>query len=352
MNTIKHLIDLDLMPMSQLLEIIDMAGRIAAHPDHYTEACRGKMLATLFYEPSTRTKMSFAAAMQRLGGTVIGFDNPSASSVAKGETLYDTVKVVSGYSDIVVIRHQKDGAALAAAKASLVPVINAGDGVHLHPTQTLADLVTMHNECKRLDNLHIGLCGDLKNGRTVHSLVKTMLRFKNNKFTLISHPDFKMPDHLKNEILQKGAEFKEVTNLKEVIGELDFLYMTRMQKERDSSAGLSANILDKETLALGKPTLRVGHPLPRVDEIAAEVDEDPRCVYFKQTRYGMYARMALILNILEKDFKMNCVNNTVTLKDKHCCNSNCITNFETYLPHTFRKQGEQFVCEYCDTPNN
>ncbi|MBQ6569762.1 MAG: aspartate carbamoyltransferase [Clostridia bacterium] len=344
----EHLIDLDDLSLDKLNEIIDMASRISKHPEHYRHACSGKILATLFYEPSTRTKMSFEAAMQRLGGTVIGFDNPMGSSVSKGETLQDTVKVVSGYSDILVIRHSRDGAALAAAQASLVPVINAGDGTHMHPTQTLADLVTLMNKAGRLDNLKIGLCGDLKNGRTVHSLIKTMCRYENNSFVLISSPEFALPDYSKDYITDSGASYMETDSLKDSIGGLDVLYMTRMQRERDVNAKESFNILDLETLRLGKPSLCVLHPLPRVDEITKDVDADTRAVYFEQTRYGMYARMSLILNMLGKGLGIEKDQSSEIESKTLCSYSNCITNQETYLKRLYEKDGKELICRYCE----
>lgn len=344
-----HLIDLDSLTLDQLDEIIDMASRISKHPQHFTNACKGKILATLFYEPSTRTKMSFEAAMQRLGGTVIGFDNPMGSSVSKGETLQDTVRVVSGYSDILVIRHSRDGAALAASMASLVPVINAGDGTHLHPTQTLADLVTLKNTSGRLDNLKIGLCGDLKNGRTVHSLIKTMCRYQGNSFTLISSPQFALPSYAKEYITDSGSSFVETDSLKEAISSLDVLYMTRMQRERDKTAGESFNILDKETLALAGEHLQVLHPLPRVDEITKDVDLDPRAVYFEQTRYGMYARMALIITMLKGE--MRTVDDhfeSFEEMDMPCSFFNCVTHEERYLKRMYKQDEKACICRYCE----
>ena len=228
----KNLIDLENLSVKEILDIIDLANKIKANPSEYANACQGKILATLFYEPSTRTRMSFSTAMMRLGGNVIGFDNPMNSSVSKGETLKDTLTVIGGYADIIAIRHPVEGSAEAAAMYSPAPIINAGDGGHLHPTQTLADIVTLYNEKGRLDNLCIGLCGDLKYGRTVHSLIKTMSRFKGNRFVLISTPELTVPQYIKDVMDNAGCEYTEITSLKEAMSELDVLYMTRIQRER------------------------------------------------------------------------------------------------------------------------
>ena len=278
------LIDLNDYPVSWWLKLLDLGHKIVQDPAAYSEACKGKIMGTLFYEPSTRTQMSFQTAMLRLGGTIIGFDNPATSSVAKGENIKDTTKIVSGYADC--------------------PVINAGDGGHLHPTQTLTDLLTLREEKGRLDNLTIGFCGDLKNGRTVHSLIKAMVCFPNNKFILVSTSELALPVYVKDILEAAGMEYKEVTDLEEVIGELDVLYMTRIQKERFASEeeyqAQSGNyILDTRKLSMGKPDLIVLHPLPRVDEIAIEVDDDPRAKYFEQVLNGKFMRMALILKLLE-----------------------------------------------------
>ena len=299
-----NLIDLNDYPVSFWNEIIELGHKIRCNPDEYKTALSGKIMATLFYEPSTRTQMSFQAAMLRLGGSIIGFDNPSTSSVAKGESLKDTTKIVSSYSDVLVIRHPIAGAAKAAALTADCPVINAGDGGHLHPTQTLTDLLTLYEEKGRLDNLTIGLCGDLKNGRTVHSLVKAMSCYKGNKFVFVSTDSLKMPSYIKDVLAVNGAEYKEVAKLEDAIGELDVLYMTRIQRERFASeqeylSQKDVYVLDSFKMLSAKKDMIVMHPLPRVDEITDEVDDDSRAIYFKQAKYGVYIRMALILTLLE-----------------------------------------------------
>lgn len=347
------LIDLNDYPVSWWLKLLDLGHKIVQDPAAYSEACKGKIMGTLFYEPSTRTQMSFQTAMLRLGGTIIGFDNPATSSVAKGENIKDTTKIVSGYADIMVMRHPTAGSVKAAALTADCPVINAGDGGHLHPTQTLTDLLTLREEKGRLDNLTIGFCGDLKNGRTVHSLIKAMVCFPNNKFILVSTSELALPVYVKDILEAAGMEYKEVTDLEEVIGELDVLYMTRIQKERFASEeeyqSQSGNyILDTRKLSMGKPDLIVLHPLPRVDEIAIEVDDDPRAMYFKQAKYGMYIRMALILTIINGDGASQPLMKGRVHKHIDCSNPNCITHHEKYLPHWFKGDGTTLVCEYCD----
>ncbi len=349
----RHLIDLDELPLAQLDEILHLADKIGKNPSAYAQACQGKLMATLFYEPSTRTQMSFQAAMLRLGGQVIGFDNPQNSSVSKGESLKDTVRVVSGYSDVVVIRNPMEGAAKAASLFSLVPVINAGDGGHLHPTQTLTDLATLYSEIGKVEDLCIGLCGDLKNGRTVHSLIKTMCRFPGNRFILVSTPELTLPVYMKDIMKAAGCPFEEVKTLEEAMPKLDVLYMTRIQQERFSSPQAYAQqkgvyVLDAAKMRKGKPTLRVLHPLPRVDEISVEVDGDPRAVYFRQTEYGMYARMALIYTILQNPARETPAAFDSTHRLHTCPNPRCITKTEPYLPRLFAGQGDMLVCQYCD----
>lgn len=350
---LNHIIDLELLSFSDLQEIISLSKKIMDNPQKYSEACKGKIMGTLFYEPSTRTQMSFQTAMLRLGGSIIGFDDPMNSSVAKGESLKDTIKVISGYADIIAMRHPLEGSAKGASLYSDVPVINAGDGGHLHPTQTLTDVVTLHNEKGRLNHLTIGLCGDLKNGRTVHSLIKTMSHFEGNKFVLISTKELGVPQYVKDIMDEQGCEYKEVLTLQEAIPELDVLYMTRIQRERFASekeyeAQKGVFVLDSEKLALGKEDLKVLHPLPRVDEIAVEVDDDPRCIYFKQAVYGMYARMALILLTLQ-DAKYSYSRGRIVIDKKGCTNPKCITHSESYMPKEFKIKGNNLVCEYCDT---
>ncbi|MEI3392647.1 MAG: aspartate carbamoyltransferase [Clostridia bacterium] len=301
----KHLIDIKELSVEEIDELIKVAKNIIAHPNEYHEKCKYKKLATLFFEPSTRTRLSFEAAMMELGGNVIGFSEASSSSASKGESVSDTVKIVGGYSDIIAMRHPKEGAPLVASLKSDVPIINAGDGGHNHPTQTLTDLLTISCEKNRLDNLTIGLCGDLKFGRTVHSLITAMSRYKNIKFVLISPEELKLPEYVKEDILDKNnIQYVETNDIEEYLGDLDILYMTRVQKERffneeDYLRLKDYYILNKEKLEKAKKDLCILHPLPRVNEISVEVDDDPRACYFKQARYGKYIRMALILKLLD-----------------------------------------------------
>lgn len=350
---LNHIIDLELLSFSDLQEIITLAKKIMDNPQDYSETCKGKIMGTLFYEPSTRTQMSFQTAMLRLGGSVIGFDDPMNSSVAKGESLKDTIKIISGYADIIAMRHPLEGSAKGASLYSSVPVINAGDGGHLHPTQTLTDIVTLNNEKGRLNHLTIGLCGDLKNGRTVHSLIKTMSHFEGNKFILISTKELGVPQYVKDIMNEQNCEYREVATLQEAIPELDVLYMTRIQRERFASeeeykAQKGVFVLDKKKLSLGKKDLKVLHPLPRVDEIDVEVDDDPRCIYFKQAIYGMYARMALILLTL-KDAKYSYARGKIVIDNSGCINPKCITHSESYMPKEFKIKGNHLICEYCDS---
>ncbi len=300
----KHLIDPQDCSVEELKEIILLGEKISNNPEKFNNLCSGKILGTLFYEPSTRTRLSFESAMIRLGGQVIGFSEVGSSSVMKGESIPDTVRTVGSYVDIIAMRHPKEGAPKYASCYSPVPLINAGDGGHQHPTQTLTDLLTIHKVKGRFSNLTIGLCGDLKFGRTVHSLIKAMSRYENISFVLISPKELELPNYIKSEILDKNRiEYKEVERLEEVIGELDVLYMTRVQKERffneaDYIRLKDSYILDKEKMDLAKKDLSVLHPLPRVNEISYEVDDDPRACYFRQVKYGMYVRMALISKLL------------------------------------------------------
>ncbi|WP_156625817.1 aspartate carbamoyltransferase [Clostridium tertium] len=303
--TKKHLIDPMDFSKEELEEIFNLAHQIIANPKEYSNVCDGKILATLFYEPSTRTRFSFEAAMMRLGGKILGFSEPNSSSTAKGETLADTITMVSIYADIIAMRHPKEGAARLASMYSEVPVINAGDGGHQHPTQTLTDLLTIKSLKEGLNNHVIGLCGDLKNGRTVHSLIKAMSRYEGTKFILISPKELSIPTYIREEVLLKNnVEFREVEKLEDVIEELDILYMTRIQKERFFNEEeylrlKDSYILDVEKMKLAKDDMIVMHPLPRVNEIDIEVDKDKRASYFKQAEYGMYVRMALIAKLLE-----------------------------------------------------
>lgn len=300
----KNVIDPMDLSLEEFDEILNLADEIIAQPNKFTHACDGNVLAALFYEPSTRTRLSFEAAMCRLGGKVIGFSEPNASSVAKGESIADTIRTIACYADVAVMRHPKEGAPRVAAQYSDIPVINAGDGGHQHPTQTLTDLLTIRATMGRLDNLTIGCCGDLKFGRTVHSLIKTLSRYENNKFILISPEELEIPEYIRREVLAKrNIEFKQVRTMEEAMGELDILYMTRVQRERffneeDYIKLKDTYILDNEKMKLAKKNMIVLHPLPRVNEISYEVDNDPRAIYFKQAKYGMFVRMALILKLL------------------------------------------------------
>jgi len=288
-------------------EMFDLAEKIIANPQKYARVCEGKLLATLFYEPSTRTRFSFEAAMLKLGGQVIGFSEPNSSAVAKGESVADTIRTVGCYADIAVMRHPKEGAPRVAANNSEIPVINAGDGGHQHPTQTLTDLLTIRCERGSFSNITVGLCGDLKFGRTVHSLIKALSRYENVKFVLISPEELRVPEYVRKEVLIKNnMEFVEIEKMQPVLPELDVLYMTRVQKERffneqDYIRLKDSYILDAEKMKKAKDTMMVLHPLPRVNEIAVDVDDDPRALYFKQAKYGMYVRMALIMSLLGLD---------------------------------------------------
>lgn len=347
-----HLIDLNDYPVSWWNSLIKLGQEIYISPSKYAHICDGKIMATLFYEPSTRTQMSFQSAMLRLGGNIIGFDNPSNSSVAKGENLKDTTKIVSNYADILVIRHPLAGTAKASALTSDCPIINAGDGGHLHPTQTLTDMFTLMQEKGRLNHLKVGLCGDLVNGRTVHSLCKALSCYDGNEFVFISSDELKMPSYVKDILVANGCKFTETFSLDKAIKDLDVLYMTRIQRERFHSdeeylAQKDTYILDAKKMSHAKESLIVLHPLPRVDEIEVSVDEDDRALYFKQAKYGMYIRMALIITMLENRSKVSLLKGKV--HKRVCCdNPRCITNSEPYLPKSFIGDGTIVVCEYCD----
>lgn len=290
--------------VEELDKLLDLANDIEAHPEKYAHKCDGKKLATCFYEPSTRTRLSFEAAMLNLGGSVLGFHSADSSSASKGESVSDTIRVISCYADICAMRHPKEGAPLVASEKSPIPVINAGDGGHQHPTQTLADLLTIRSIKGRLNNITIGFCGDLKFGRTVHSLINALIRYDNVKIVLISPEELKVPDYVRDDVLRaNNIEFKEVEKLEDAMGELDVLYMTRVQKERffneeDYVRLKDFYILTKEKMELAKDDMIVLHPLPRVNEISVDVDDDPRACYFRQAQYAVYVRMALILTLL------------------------------------------------------
>ncbi len=301
----RSLIDIKELTVEEIGELIAVAEDIIENPVKYSEACHGKKLATLFFEPSTRTRLSFEAAMYELGGNVLGFSEAQSSSAAKGESVSDTAKTVSCYADIIAMRHPKEGAPFVASQRASVPVINAGDGGHNHPTQTLADLLTIHREKGRFENLTVGLCGDLKFGRTVHSLISAMARYSGVRFVLISPEELRVPEYVINEVLvPQNIPYTEVTSLENVIGELDILYMTRVQRERffneaDYVRLKDTYILNDEKLKYAKSDLSIMHPLPRVNEISVSVDDDPRACYFKQVLNGKFVRMALILKLLE-----------------------------------------------------
>ena len=307
----RHLIDPMDLSVEEIDHLLTLAQDIIDNKEKYSEVCKGKKLATLFFEPSTRTRLSFEAAMMELGGNVLGFSSASSSSSTKGESVGDTVKIVSCYADIIAMRHYKEGAPMLASMKSDVPIINAGDGGHNHPTQTLADLLTIKREKGRLNNMTIGFCGDLMFGRTVHSLIKAMSRYEGIKFILISPDELKLPDYIRTEVIEKNnIPYEEISSLEDAIGSLDVLYITRVQKERffneaDYIRLKDTYILDKSKLALARPDLSILHPLPRVNEISVEVDDDPRACYFRQALNGKYVRMALIMDLLglDKDFK-------------------------------------------------
>lgn len=308
----RHIISPLDLSLSELKELLTLAEDIIKDPQKYAHVCDGKKLATLFYEPSTRTRLSFESAMMNLGGNVLGFSSADSSSAAKGESIADTIRVISSYADICAMRHPKEGAPMVAAQYSSIPVINAGDGGHNHPTQTLTDLLTIKNLKGRLNHLTIGLCGDLKFGRTVHSLINAMVRYENISFVMISPDELRIPDYLRKEVLEeKHIPFKEVNVLEPVMKDLDLLYMTRVQRERffneeDYIRLKDSFILDTEKMKYANKDMLILHPLPRVNEIAPEVDNDPRAVYFKQAQYGVYARMALIMKLLEIDGGFSC----------------------------------------------
>ena len=304
MINIKNLLNSEDLTKEDLYEIVDLANEIVKSPADFSHICDGKILGTLFFEPSTRTRLSFESAMERLGGSVVGFSEAASSSTTKGESLADTVRTVSQYADIIAMRHPQEGAAYLASLSADCPIINAGDGGHQHPTQTLTDILTISQYKESLDNHVIGIVGDLKYGRTVHSLIKVMNMFNNNKFILISPDELKLPQYVKEEVFDDKSNYVEVTNLDEVIGNVDILYMTRIQKERFFSTSQytrlkDSYVLDNEKMKEAREDMIVLHPLPRVNEIATEVDKDPRAVYFKQVKYGMYVRMALIMKLLE-----------------------------------------------------
>ena len=355
----RSLIDIVDFSVEELDELLNTACDISEHPEKYADCCRGKKLATLFFEPSTRTRLSFEAAMMELGGNVLGFSEAGSSSAAKGESIADTAKMISCYADIMTMRHPKEGAPYVAAKSAWIPVINAGDGGHCHPTQTLADLLTIYRELGRLENLTVGCCGDLKYGRTVHSLLSALGRYKNIKIVLISPEELRLPKYVKYEVLDKnGMEYVETTSLDEAMPELDVLYMTRIQRERFDSYDeyerlKDSYILTVEKMNAAKPTMRVLHPLPRVNEISVKVDNDPRAAYFRQALNGKYMRMALILKLLEeaKDGRYIEEPKDTLVNELVCDNPRCITSTEQELDHIFKCVSPEngiYRCIYCE----
>ena len=356
----RHLIDIKELTVEEIEELIKVAKDIMQFPEKYSEKCKHKKLATLFFEPSTRTRLSFEAAMMELGGNVIGFSSAQSSSTSKGESVSDTIRTVGCYADIIAMRHPKEGAPLVASLKSTVPIINAGDGGHNHPTQTLTDLLTISCEKGRLDNLTIGLCGDLKFGRTVHSLITAMSRHKNIKFVLISPDELKIPEYVKEEILEKNKiEYIETNDLEKYMDELDILYMTRVQRERflDEEEYLrlkDSYILNNLKLKNAKNDLCIMHPLPRVNEISTEVDSDLRAAYFRQVKYGKYIRMALILKLVNQNNENNVEKNNTKkeiINEMKCKNPSCITTIEQELDHVFILTDEEkniYRCKYCE----
>ena len=336
--------------------LIATAKDIDAHPEKYWDKCAHKKLATLFFEPSTRTRLSFEAAMLELGGSVIGFSEASSSSASKGESVADTAKVLSNYADIIAMRHPREGAPYVASQAATIPVINAGDGGHQHPTQTLADLLTISREMGRLNDLTIGLCGDLKYGRTVHSLIEAMSRYTGIRFVLISPEELKLPDYVRVNVLDKEQiPYTEVTSLEDAMGELDILYMTRIQRERfddpeEYERLKDSYVLTAEKMKLAKEKMAVLHPLPRVNEISVLVDDDPRAAYFRQTLNGKLMRMALILKLLDeaKDPVKPAVEVDGMVYDKPCRNAKCISQIEQELRHTAKHTEDGLRCIYCE----
>ncbi len=349
----RHLIDFGDLPRGEWDALYARASQIMDAPGRFTGVCQGKVAASLFYEPSTRTNFSFQTAMLRLGGSVFGFADPNSSSVAKGETLKDTIKMVSGYADVVVMRTPWEGAAKAATLYSSVPVVNAGDGGHMHPTQTMADLTTITRLRGKVDGLSVGLCGDLKNGRTVHSLIKAMEKFQDVRFFLISPRELAIPEYMCSFLRERGIRFTEVTGLEAVIPQLDVLYMTRIQRERfvdplEYERNKGIYVLTRRKLERAKPDMLVMHPLPRVDEIAVDVDDDPRAVYFQQARYGMFARMALLADLANQPRQDA---GAVEIGTRPVCsNPRCITQTQSYLPPLVKKIGGADCCGFCDAP--
>lgn len=353
----KHLIDPTDLTREETDQIIALAEDIIKDRTKYQDLMTHRKLATLFYEPSTRTRLSFTSAMMELGGNVLGFSDARNSSVSKGETVQDTIRVVGCFADIIAMRHHLEGAPLVAAEVAKVPIINAGDGSHSHPTQTLTDLLTIERELGRIDGITIGFCGDLRFGRTVHSLIKALSRYKDVRVILIAPDELRLPDYIKQDVCDsKGIEYKETDNLDEVLPELDVLYMTRVQKERfldedEFDRVKDSFILDARRMGLAKEKMAVLHPLPRVNEILTEVDDDPRAAYFRQVENGKFVRMALICKLLEwKDDSSRTMPQEEWITDPalHCSNPKCICNNEKVQPRFKRTAGQVTRCWYCD----
>ena len=351
----KSLIDIGDLSVAELDALLDTATDIGAHPAAYAEACRGRKLATLFFEPSTRTRLSFEAAMLELGGSVLGFSGADSSSASKGESVSDTAKVVSLYADIIAMRHPKEGAALVAAEAATVPVINAGDGGHAHPTQTLADLLTIRRRHGRLSGLTVGFCGDLKYGRTVHSLIAALVRYPGIRVVLISPEELRLPDYAKAAMEKADMPYTETTDLDAALPALDVLYMTRIQRERFPDIAVyerlkDSYILTPEKLTAAKETLSILHPLPRVNEISVRVDADPRAAYFEEVLCGKLMRMALILKLLDEAKRDPSPLPRIGERSAHhrCTNPVCITRFEQELAPRFVTEGEVVRCVFCE----
>ena len=354
----RSVIDILDLSVKEVDELIATAEDIIENPAKYSDKCRGKKLATLFFEPSTRTRLSFEAAMYELGGNVLTVSGSDSSSAVKGESVADTAKVVSCYADIIAMRHSKEGAALVAVNNASVPFINAGDGGHCHPTQTLADLLTIHREKGHFNKLTVGFCGDLKYGRTVHSLINALSRYDDVRFVLISPDELKLPEYVKKDVIEKkGLSFLETESLEDALPELDILYMTRIQQERFADADeyerlKGSYILTADKMNLAKDDCIVLHPLPRVNEISVAVDDDPRACYFKQVLNGKYMRMALILKLLEEKDSVAESSNDVIVKGKTCRNPHCITTCEQELEPLFKVCGDNndvYRCIYCET---
>ena len=363
----KSVIDILDLTREEVDDLLELADQIIANPEEFSTVCRGKKLATLFFEPSTRTRLSFESAMYELGGHVIGFSDANSSSAVKGESIADTVKVISCYADIIAMRHNREGAPLVASCNATIPVINAGDGGHCHPTQTLADLLTIRREKGRLDNLTVGFCGDLKYGRTVHSLIAALSRYTGIRLVLISPDELRIPGYVKHETMKKSdMQYVETESLEEYLPELDILYMTRVQRERFADLETYERLKDSyiitpEKIAAAKPDMSILHPLPRVNEISVKIDDDPRACYFKQVRNGKYIRMALILTLLRDAAGKTPTPEVVPAKRENagvlkvneyqCRNARCITATEQELDQVFRlvdKENDIWRCVYCE----